>query len=93
MVRITTAGAPPPAAVIEAIERRGFEVTHVYGLTEVYGPVTVCAWQEEWDALPAHDRRRIKARQGVALSVLDGLMVADPASLQPVPRDGRRWAR
>ncbi|HEY0420331.1 MAG TPA: AMP-binding protein, partial [Acetobacteraceae bacterium] len=87
-VRIMTAGAPPPAAVIEGIERRGFEVTHVYGLTEVYGPVTVCAWQEEWNALPPGQQARIKARQGVPYPSLDGLMVADAHSLAPVPKDG-----
>ncbi len=88
IVKIMTAGASPPAAVIEAIEARGFHVTHVYGLTEVYGPVTLCAWQDEWDALPAPDRARIKARQGVPYHSLDGLMVADPVTLAPVPRDG-----
>lgn len=87
-VRIMTAGAAPPAAVIEATEARGFHVTHVYGLTEVYGPVTVCAWQEEWNALPAPERARIKARQGVPYQSLEGLMVADPHTLAPVPRDG-----
>ena len=87
-VKVTTAGAPPPAAVIAAIERRGFDVTHVYGLTEVYGPVTVCAWQEEWAELPAEERARLKSRQGVAYTSLEGLMVADPVTLTPVPRDG-----
>ena len=86
-VRIMTAGAAPPAAVIEATEARGFHVTHVYGLTEVYGPVTVCAWQDEWNALPASERARIKARQGVPYLSLEGLMVADPLTLAPVPRD------
>ncbi len=88
VVEMMTAGASPPAAVIEAIERRGFQVTHVYGLTEVYGPVTLCAWQDEWDALPAIDRARLKARQGVPYPSLDGLTVADPLTLEPVPRDG-----
>src|SRR6266446_1650096 len=72
-IAFMTAGAPPPAAVIEAVERRGFDITHVYGLTEVYGPVTVCAWQEPWNALPAHDQARIKARQGVRYHSLEGL--------------------
>ena len=88
-VRMMTAGAAPPAAMIEGMERRGFDITHVYGLTEVYGPVTVCAWQAEWDALEAEERARIKARQGVAYPVLEGLMVADPKTLVPVPQDGR----
>jgi fatty-acyl-CoA synthase len=88
-VRIMTAGAPPPAAVIEAVERRGFHVTHVYGLTEVYGPVTVCAWQGAWDTLPPAERARIKSRQGVPYPSLEGLMVADALTLAPVPKDGR----
>ncbi len=87
-VEMMTAGAPPPAAVIEGMERLGFRITHVYGLTEVYGPATVCAWHDAWDALPAAERARLKARQGVNYPVLDGLMVADPASLAPVPADG-----
>jgi fatty-acyl-CoA synthase len=88
VVRIATAGAPPPAAVIEAVEKRGFHVTHVYGLTETYGPVTVCDWQDAWDELPASEQARIKARQGVAYPSLEGLMVADARTLAPVPRDG-----
>jgi fatty-acyl-CoA synthase len=86
-VRIMTGGAAPPAAVIEAIEARGFQVSHVYGLTEVYGPVTVCAWQDEWDSLPAPERARIRARQGVPYHSLEGLMVADAKTLVAVPRD------
>ena len=87
-VAMMTAGAPPPAAVIEGMEALGFHITHVYGLTEVYGPATVCAWHEEWDALPVEERARLKARQGVNYPVLDGLMVGDPESLGPVPADG-----
>jgi fatty-acyl-CoA synthase len=87
-VRMMTAGAAPPAAVIEGMERLGFQITHVYGLTEVYGPVTVCAWHDEWDSLPADRRAALKARQGVTYPVLEGLMVADATSLQPVPKDG-----
>ncbi len=87
-VRMMTAGAAPPAAVLEGMERLGFDTTHVYGLTETYGPVTVCAWHEEWDALPDGERARLKARQGVAYPVQEGLMVADPVTMQPVPRDG-----
>jgi len=86
--RMMTAAAPPPASVIEGMERLGFEITHVYGLTEVYGPVTVCAWQEEWNALPPAEQARLKARQGVPYPVLEGLMVADPVTLAPVPQDG-----
>ena len=87
-IEMMTAGAPPPAAVIEGMEAIGFHITHVYGLTEVYGPATVCAWHNEWDALPTEERSRLKARQGVNYPVLDGLMVADPTSLAPVPADG-----
>ncbi len=88
-IRMMTAGAAPPAAVIEKIERLGFEVAHVYGLTEVYGPVTICAWHEQWDALPLEERATLKARQGVNYATLEGVMVADPNSLEPVPRDGQ----
>jgi fatty-acyl-CoA synthase len=87
-IEMMTAGAAPPAAVIEGMEGLGFRITHVYGLTEVYGPAVVCAWHEEWDELPAAERARLKARQGVTYPVLDELMVADPESLAPVPADG-----
>jgi fatty-acyl-CoA synthase len=87
-VEVMTAAAPPPPAVLEAIEKAGFHVTHVYGLTEVYGPATVCAWHGEWDVLPAAEQAAKKARQGVPYPVLDGLMVADPKTLVPVPADG-----
>jgi len=87
-VRMMTAGAAPPAAVLEGMERLGFDTTHVYGLTETYGPVTVCAWHDEWDALPDGERARLKARQGVAYPVQEGVMVANPVTLEPVPRDG-----
>ena len=87
-VEIMTAAAPPPPAVLERIEAMGFRVTHVYGLTEVYGPATVCAWHPEWDALEPRERARIKSRQGVRLPVEEGLMVADPETMAPVPMDG-----
>ncbi|MGE3782565.1 MAG: AMP-binding protein, partial [Alphaproteobacteria bacterium] len=87
-VDMMTAGAAPPAAVIGHIEELGFRVTHVYGLTEVYGPAVVCAWHDEWDPLPGDERARLKARQGVRYPVLEGLMVADPHTLAPTPRDG-----
>ena len=87
-VEVMTAAAPPPAAVIARIEAAGFHVTHVYGLTEVYGPATVCAWHDEWDALPLQEQAALKARQGVAYPTLDGLMVADSKTLEPVPPDG-----
>jgi fatty-acyl-CoA synthase len=87
-IEMMTAGAAPPAAVIEGMEGLGFHITYVYGLTEVYGPAVVCAWHDEWDELPAAERARLKARQGVTYPVLEGLTVADPASLAPVPADG-----
>jgi len=88
-VRMMTAAAPPPAAVLAAMAEEGIEVTHVYGLTEVYGPAVVCAWHDSWDALPGAEQATLKTRQGVNYPVLEGLMVADPATLQPVPRDGK----
>ncbi|MBF8732891.1 acyl-CoA synthetase [Pseudomonas guariconensis] len=87
-VQAMVAGAAPPAKVIGAVEQMGIRVTHTYGLTEVYGPVTVCAWHEEWDEQQLEQRARIKSRQGVRYPTLDGLMVADPQTLQPVPQDG-----
>ena len=87
-VNMMTAGAAPPAAVIAGMEGLGFRITHVYGLTEVYGPAVVCAWHDEWDALPEDERARLKARQGVTYPVLDGLMIADPDTLAAVPSDG-----
>ncbi|WP_404367288.1 acyl-CoA synthetase [Marinobacter sp.] len=88
-VQAMTAGAPPPAKVIEAVEAMGIQVTHVYGLTEVYGPVTVCAWKDQWNDLPVEERAAIKARQGVRYHTLAGLMVGDPESMEAVPKDGR----
>ncbi|MGM0616078.1 MAG: acyl-CoA synthetase [Pseudomonadota bacterium] len=88
-VRVTTAGAAPPASVISGVEALGIEVTHVYGLTEVYGPVTVCAWHAAWNELPLEERARLKARQGVRYHMLEALCVADPNTLEPVPKDGK----
>ncbi|MGE6605248.1 acyl-CoA synthetase [Halomonas sp. NPDC076908] len=88
-VKVTTAGAAPPASVIAGVEKLGIEVTHVYGLTEVYGPVTVCAWREEWNELPLEERAKIKARQGVRYHMLEALCVADPVSMEPVAKDGQ----
>ncbi|MGE8296239.1 MAG: acyl-CoA synthetase [Pseudomonas sp.] len=88
-VKAMVAGAAPPAKVIGAVEEMGIHVTHVYGLTEVYGPVTLCAWHAEWDGLPLEERATIKARQGVRYPTLEGVMVADPKTLEPVPRDGQ----
>jgi fatty-acyl-CoA synthase len=82
------AGAAPPAAIIEGCERIGFDITHVYGLTEVYGPAAVCAKQEEWADLPIGERARLNARQGVTHSMQEAIAVLDPETLQPVPADG-----
>ena len=88
-VEVATGGAAPPSAVIEAMERMGFRVTHLYGLTESTGPSTVCAWQEEWAALPIAERSARMARQGVAYPTLDHQCVVDPQTMADVPADGR----
>ncbi len=87
-IRMMTAGAAPPAAVIEAMEGMGVDVTHVYGLTETYGPCMVSAWHPEWDDLPIDRKAAKKARQGVTYEVQEDVMVADPETMEPVPRDG-----
>jgi fatty-acyl-CoA synthase len=88
VVEVATGGAAPPSAVIEAMEQMGFRVTHLYGLTESYGPATLCAPQDAWDVLPLEDRARRMARQGVPMPTLASMRVADPKTAQPVPRDG-----
>ena len=88
-VELMTAAAPPPAAVIEKMEGMGFHITHVYGLTEVYGPAVVCEWHEAWNRETPGEQARLKARQGVRYPVLEGLMVADPATMLPVPADAK----
>jgi fatty-acyl-CoA synthase len=82
------AAAAPPAAMIEGMEHMGFDLTHVYGLTEVYGPATVCAKHEEWNELDIGERTRLNARQGVRYLMEEGLAVMDPETMQPVPADG-----
>jgi len=88
-VEVATGGAAPPSAIIAAMERMGFQVTHLYGLTESYGPATLCAWQESWDGLPLEERAPLMARQGVRYPTLEGLQVADAGTHVPVPRDGK----
>ena len=88
-VEVMTAAAPPPAAVLEAMESSGFHMTHVYGLTETYGPAVICAWHDEWDQRPSDERARLKSRQGVRYHALEGLDVMDPKTMVPVPRDGQ----
>ncbi len=87
-VRAMVAGAAPPAALLEGLAAMGFDLTHVYGLTEVYGPATACARQDEWSALDAAERARLNARQGVRYHLQDGASVRDPATLHEVPHDG-----
>ena len=86
--RFFTAAAPPPQAVLAAMKEAGFEVTHLYGLTETYGPAAVNEWREEWDALDVAAQAEKKARQGVRYNVLDDLDVLDPQTMEPAPRDG-----
>src|SRR5579864_1822682 len=85
-VQVTTAGAPPPPAVISRTEALGFRINHVYGLTETYGPITVCEWQVEWDGAGDEERARLKARQGVAFVTSDPVRVVD-AEMRDVPAD------
>ena len=87
-VNIMTAAAAPPPAILEAMARLNFKVTHAYGLTETYGPAVVCAWHDEWDELPITEQAEMKARQGVRYPMLEKLVVMDPETMQPVPRDG-----
>ncbi len=87
-VEFVTAAAPPPEAVLAAMKAAGFNVTHVYGLTETYGPASINEWHGEWDALPAAEQAARKARQGVRYPVLQGLDVLDPDTMGPVARDG-----
>ena len=87
-VEVATGGAAPPSAIIAAMEKMGFHVTHLYGLTETYGPATLCAWQPDWDDLALEPRARLMARQGVRYPTLEDLQVADPQTHEPVPRDG-----
>jgi len=88
VVEVATGGAAPPSAVIEAMERMGFRVTHLYGLTESYGPSTACAWQEEWAGLPLPERAARMARQGVNYLTLERQRVIDPQTMADVPADG-----
>jgi len=87
-VHCLVAGAAPPAAVIEGMERMGFDITHVYGLTETYGPASVCAKHEAWDGLDIGQRAERNGRQGVRYTLQEGLTVVDPETMREVPRDG-----
>jgi fatty-acyl-CoA synthase len=87
-VEVATGGAAPPSKVIAEMEGLGFRVTHLYGLTETYGPATVCAWQHAWAELDLEERTGMMARQGVAYHTLEDIMIADPKTMEPVPSDG-----
>jgi fatty-acyl-CoA synthase len=87
-VQFFTAAAPPPETLLAEMREAGFDVTHLYGLTETYGPAVVNDWHAEWSALPAAAQARLKARQGVRYLPLEGLDVLDPDTMTPVPRDG-----
>jgi fatty-acyl-CoA synthase len=88
-LEIMTAGAPPAPQIIENVEAMGANITHTYGLTEVFGPHSVCAWKPEWDEQPVQERARLKSRQGVPFVTTQYMDVVDPVSMQPVPRDGQ----
>ena len=88
-INVLTAGAPPTSAILEKMDNLGFEVMHVYGLTETYGHVLQCAWNEEWNNLPNSEKADLNARQGVRYPNLEEAMVADPETYVPVPRDGK----
>ncbi|PQP96999.1 acetate/butyrate--CoA ligase AAE7 peroxisomal [Prunus yedoensis var. nudiflora] len=88
VVHVMTAGAAPPPSVLLAMSQKGFRVAHTYGLSETYGPSTVCAWKPEWDSLPLVTQGRLNARQGVRYIGLEGLDIFNPQTMQPVPADG-----
>ncbi|WP_373089320.1 acyl-CoA synthetase [Sneathiella sp.] len=87
-IKFMVAAAPPPAAVLAEMDIMGFDVTHVYGLTESYGPAVYCDWKSDWDAKPVEDRATLKSRQGVRYHALAGLEVMDPETMTSVPKDG-----
>jgi fatty-acyl-CoA synthase len=87
-VSAAVAGAAPPAAIIEGMEKLGVSITHVYGLTETYGPAGVCVKREEWNDLPLGERARLNGRQGIPYLLQEAMTVMDPATMEPVPADG-----
>ena len=88
-VFVLTAGAPPPSIIFEKMDSLGFEVMHVYGLTETYGHILQCAWNNEWNSLEKNKKNEIKARQGVRYPNTEEVVVMDPKTMQPVPKDGK----
>ncbi|KMT16217.1 hypothetical protein BVRB_3g053760 [Beta vulgaris subsp. vulgaris] len=89
VVHVMTAGAAPPPSVLSEMSKRGFRVAHTYGLSETYGPSTICVWKPEWDSLPPEEQARLNARQGVRYVGLEGLDVVNPQDMKPVPADGK----
>ncbi len=87
-VRVMTAGAPPPAAILEKVEALGFDVMQVYGLTETYGHVVQSIWHDEWDEFDFAERAKMKARQGVRFPMTETAEIRDAATGQPLPQDG-----
>ena len=87
-VYVVTAGAPPPAATLEAVQKMGFDVTHVYGLTETYGHISLCAWQDEWNELSVEEQSKLRSRQGVKFPMMDGLAILNPETMEHVKNDG-----
>lgn len=88
-VHVMTAGAAPPPSILSSMSEKGFIVTHTYGLSETYGPSTICAWKPEWDVLPLEQQARLKARQGVRYIGLEFLDVVSTQTMEPVPADGK----
>ena len=88
-INVVTAAAPPPAATLEAVQKMGFDVTHVYGLTETYGHISVCAWQDQWNELSAEEQSSLRSRQGVKFPMMEGLAVMNSETMKNVKRDGK----
>jgi len=87
-VKVLTAGSPPPAAILDAVVSLGFDVDHVYGITEVSGTPISCVWQDDWSDLPQSEQASLRVKQGARAAAFEALMVADPETLKPVPHDG-----
>lgn len=88
LCKVMTAASPPPAKVLQSMKEEGFDVTHTYGLTEIYGPAVTCAWHEEWNDLSIEKQANLKSRQGVSYVVQEDTKVLDPETMQEVPHDG-----
>ncbi len=88
-VHVLTAGAPPPSIIFKKMKALGFDVMHVYGLTETYGHITQCAWNDDWNSFDEDKQNEIKARQGVRYPNTEDAMVIDPETMKPVPKDGK----